>query len=216
MTVAQINARIGCEFSASAADALTDAALMDVYLASNAMKRQTCQLANILSKHGVDDATSAAIISDYSGALIQPSLKGQIRGTTFNKIVEACIIDMHLNQQRFEVAFETKCTHAPTDEIPDWFIREKATDRVIVGMNQLDLWSGGQQSNRGSKYILRTELPKGKLVAVVCNRVRIKNTHSKMYRLFDRGFRDDTLCYLGALPRIITDYFDASADSPQR
>jgi hypothetical protein len=29
--------------------------------------------------------------------------------------------------------------------------------RVIIGMNQIDLWSGGQQINRGSKYLVNNK-----------------------------------------------------------
>jgi hypothetical protein len=40
-----------------------------------------------------------------------------------------------------------------TTEIPDWYILEKSTGKVIIGMNQLDLWSGGQQINRGFRAV---------------------------------------------------------------
>jgi hypothetical protein len=50
-------------------------------------------------------------------------------------------------------------------------------------MNQLDLWSGGQQTNRGSKYLFDNKLntEKTKLLCVVCNDTTIKTTKCKAF-----------------------------------
>ena len=77
-------------------------------------------------------------------------------------------------------------------------------------MNQLDLWSGGHQTNRGSKYLknnkYNTEF--SKLICVICNKIQLKSDKNKAYEFFDIGFRNNTLCYLNNLKNIIIDYFN--------
>ena len=90
-----------------------------------------------------------------------------------------------------------KCETHLTTEIPDWYILEKSTNKIIIGMNQLDLWGGGQQLNRGSKYIENNKhnSKDSKLLCVVCNEIQFKSKN-KAYALFEIGFEKDTLCYL--------------------
>lgn len=79
-------------------------------------------------------------------------------------------------------------------------------------MNQLDLWKGGQQENRGSKYILSNEhnTDKSKLLCVVCNDIQLKSKNNKAYKLFEHGYKNNTLCYLNGIKNIISLYFDIS------
>ena len=76
-------------------------------------------------------------------------------------------------------------------------------------MNQLDLWGGGQQLNRGSKYIENNKHnnENSKLLCVVCNEIQFKSKKNKAYKLFEMGFKNNTLCYLNNLKNIITAYF---------
>ncbi len=77
--------------------------------------------------------------------MIPAGTKGVIRGNKFNKIIKNLIKNFELNEEDFEVCFEKKCEKYNTNEIPDWYILEKSTNKIIIGMNQLDLWGGGQQ-----------------------------------------------------------------------
>ena len=76
-------------------------------------------------------------------------------------------------------------------------------------MNQLDLWNGGQQLNRGFKYIENTSYnnSKTKLLCVVCNKIIFTSDKNKAYKLFKIGFENNTLCYLNNLENIIKSYF---------
>jgi hypothetical protein len=67
--------------------------------------------------------------------LIPAGTKGVIRGNKFNSIVQNTITNMKLNNERFEIAFEKQCKSCITSEKPDWYILEKSTDKVIIGMN---------------------------------------------------------------------------------
>jgi hypothetical protein len=117
---------------------------------------------------------------------------------------------LELDTERFEICFEKNNKFHITTEIPDWYIMEKSTNKIIIGMNQLDLWKGGQQLNRGSKYIENNKhnSDNSKLLCVVCNEIQFKNSKNKAYKLFEIGFRNNTLCYLNNLKNIIISYFN--------
>jgi len=86
---------------------------------------------------------------------------------------------------------------------------ERATGKVLIGMNQIDLWSGGQQMNRASNYLYNSEKHNSenvKLLCVICNLIQFK-TPTKVFSLFETGFSNNTLCYLGGLKNIIYEYF---------
>lgn len=106
--------------------------------------------------------------------------------------------------------FRKKCKFHLTSEIPDWYILEKSTNKIIIGMNQLDLWSGGHQINRASKYIENNKHnnQNSKLLCVVCNEIQFKNNKNKVFKIFEIGFNNDTLCYLNNLENIINNYFN--------
>ena len=87
-----------------------------------------------------DEETKQNIINDYLLQLIPAGTKGVIRGNRFNNIVKQRIANIKLDTARFEIYFEKKCETHLTTEIPDWYILEKSTNKIIIGMNQLDLW----------------------------------------------------------------------------
>ena len=76
-------------------------------------------------------------------------------------------------------------------------------------MNQLDVWGGGQQINRGSKYIENDKHnnENSKLLCVVCNEIQFTRKTNKAYKLFETGFKKNTLCYLNNLQNIIVSFF---------
>ena len=78
--------------------------------------------------------------------LTSPGLKATARGELFNKYIQKLI----LKHKYVHAEFEKKTKYMP--EIADWIIR--VGDKTYIGYNQLDLWSGGAQINRGAKYIL--------------------------------------------------------------
>lgn len=211
-TIEKINLRINKEICLDTLQKLTDESLLSIYKDTYSVKRSISKLELVLMKY-LDKETREKIIQDYLPELIPPGTKGVIRGNRFNKIVEQYITNLHLESERFEICFEKKCQHHFTSEIPDWYILDKSTKRSIIGMNQLDLWKGGQQLNRGSKYIIEKnkqseQNKQSKLVCVVCNQIQLKTTKNKTFELFKVGFENDTLCYLKNLQNIIYSYFN--------
>jgi len=135
-------------------------------------------------------------------------LKSVCRGNKFNQLVREKIEMFILDSNRFEIVFEQKCPIYDTSEIPDWYIYDKTNDKLLIGMNQLDLWNGGHQYNRGSKYVLLNTYPQNrKLLCVIANKVSIKSKN-KAYKILERGFKTKTVCYLTKLHQIIHEYFN--------
>ena len=213
--VDKINKRIQDEVCEITINMLTDTSMLEEYKQSPAVKLNIDNLSATLTKYGIEDSKKVSIINDYLIKLIPPGTKGSLRGNKFNKIVKDRITGLNLDMSRFEVEFEKKCILCLTSEIPDWYILEKATGKVMIGMNQLDLWGGGQQNNRGSKYVIDNKLntDKTKLVCVVCNKINFTATkkgappNNKAYKLFETGFANNTLCYLNNIDNIIKTYF---------
>lgn len=209
LSMEDINARIKQETCYETLEELTDEKLMCEYIKCNSVINKIKELSDILRKYN-DEETIQKIIQEYLLPLIPAGTKGVTRGNKFNTIVKQCITKLALDKDRFEVCFEQKCEGHFTTEIPDWYILEKSTNRIIIGMNQLDLWGGGQQLNRGSKYLIdnKHNNKNSKLLCVVCNEIQFKSNKNKAYKLFETGFTNNTLCYLNKLQNSITSYFN--------
>ena len=205
----EINSRIKEEICYKTLEQLTDVNLMDEYKSCNSVKNEIQKLGNVLEKY-TNKETKQKIIEEYLLDLIPAGTKGVIRGNKFNNIVKQAIICLELDTNRFEICFEKKCDLHFTTEIPDWYILEKSTNKIIIGMNQLDLWGGGHQINRGSKYLIdnKHNNENSKLLCVICNEVQFKSKKNKAYKLFETGFKNKTLCYLNNLQNIINSYFN--------
>lgn len=204
--------RIANEICIETQNKLKDINLLKKYKKCESVKNKIKQFKKILKKYLVTKLQIESIINDYILELIPAGTKGVIRGNMFNKIVKKNIKNMNLDKKRFDVSFEKYCKILNTSETPDWYILDKHTNKVIIGMNQLDLWNGGQQLNRGSKYLINniTNTDNSKLLCVICNEIQFRNNKSKVYKLFDIGFSNNTLCYLKNLKNIINKYFSLS------
>jgi len=208
-TVNEINTRIKKEICYNTLLELTDENLMSSYKECNSVKNEIKKLGTILDVY-LDENTKQKIIKDYLIELIPAGTKGVIRGNKFNSIIRNKIIEFELDVDRFEICFEKKCDGYFTAEIPDWYILENATNKIIIGMNQLDLISGGHQLNRGYKYLIdnKHNNKTSKLLCVICNETQFKNNKNKAYKLFEIGFQNNTLCYINNLQNIINSYFN--------
>jgi hypothetical protein len=205
-----INNRIDKEICNETIDKLKDSNLLNEYKECKSVQNEIKKLTEILEKHKIESKTKDLILNDYLLELIPAGTKGVIRGNKFNSIVKDIIINLKLDSEKFEVCFEKQCESSITSEIPDWYILEKSTGKVIIGMNQLDLWGGGQQINRGSKYLInnKNNTDKSKLLCVVCNKTKLVSNKNKTYTFFEVGFKNNTLCYIKNIETIVKTYFN--------
>jgi hypothetical protein len=207
--IQEINNRIEAEICHETIEKLKDINMMEEYKKCQSVINQIDKLDKVLDKHNINFDSRSKIINDYMLELVPPGTKGVLRGNKFNTIVREKISKMDLDTSRFEISFEKHCPGYQTTEIPDWYILERKTNKVLIGMNQLDLIGGGQQMNRGSKYLIdnKNNTEKSKLLCVICNFIRFTSKKNKAFHLFDIGFRNNTLCYLNNLNQIILNYF---------
>lgn len=201
----EINKRISMEFNENVSNLLEDGNLLNLYLKSNSVLKRIKELENVLILNGIDQIKVNDIVNDYIKNLIPPGTKGVIRGLKFNYIVKEYILQIQeLKSSRFEIEFEQKSDR--TKERPDWLIRDNSSGKTIIGMNQVDLWSGGHQLNRGFKYLEFRE-SNTKLVCVISKLIKFKSDKTKAYKLFQLGYSKNNLCYLNNLKNIIINYF---------
>ena len=205
----RVNSLIKTQYCSKTSALLTDKSLIDSYQKCNSVKKKIEHFKETLKMSGVDNEKIEKALELYMPSLVPPGAKGAIRGNLFNDLVKQKILSLKLGDE-YVTEFEKKTDVFQTDEIPDWTITKN--NKVLVGMNQMDLWSGGQQINRGSKYILQNkESDNGKIVSVVCSFIQCKK-ENKAFKILEKGFRNSTLCYLNGLEKIIKDYFEKEDD----
>jgi hypothetical protein len=206
----KINKRIKDEICYNTIKILDDNNLINEYKECNSVKKEINKLENILNLYINDVDIIKNIINDYLLELIPAGTKGVIRGNKFNTIIKNYIIKLNIDINKYDIQFEKKCEYHITSEIPDWYILDKSSKKIIIGMNQLDLWNGGHQINRGFKYIENNKhnTYNSKLLCVICNDIYFKTNKNKIYKLFKIGFENNTLTYLNNLGNIINSYFN--------
>jgi len=218
-SIPKINSIIKKTYCKQTDEQLSDTNLMNDFLLSKSSQRKIDTLKTRLESLNLSKSHINSIINDnliLNEFCIAPGTKGVIRGNTFNKIVQDKIIEIGkkinngtLTTPDFEIEFEKKIGNY-THEIPDWYIREKSSGKVIIGMNQIDLWSGGQQTNRGSKYILNDDFHKNetvKIISVISKFVELDSYNNKVFKIFEKGLKLDRLCYVYKLGNIIYIFF---------
>ena len=139
LSMEDINTRITQEVCHETLEKLTDVKLLCDYKDCKSVKNEIKKLSEVLGKY-IDEETKQKIIQEYLLQLIPAGTKGVIRGNKFNNIVKQFITKLELDADRFDIYFEKICEGYFTTEIPDWYILEKLTNKIIIGMNQLDLW----------------------------------------------------------------------------
>ena len=205
-----INQHISATHDESVCTRLSEEALIDVYMECPSVKKNIEDLSEVMKRNGVDDSKISDILKEYIPHLIPAGTKGVIRGNLFNQIVKNYVTGLNLPSSEFEIKFESKHPKYVTTEIPDWYVYHLPSDTILVGMNQLDLWTGGQQLNRGAKYILDENLhsnPQMRVVSVVCSKITVSSTKNKVFKILETGFSKKRLCYLGELGAIIWETF---------
>ena len=214
-----INKRIKKEICKNTIIQLNDQSLLNSYLKTTSVQCKINNINNILSKLDISKHSKNYIIQELLPEIIPPGTKGVIKGNKFNQIVKHKLLNFKLDSNRFEIKFETKIkVLQKIDEIPDWYIYDKKNNKYLIGMNQVDLWGGGHQLNRGFKYlnyntqithnnIVNNSNLEHKIICVICNEIVLKNTNNKIYYLFSQGFDNNSICYLNNLENIIYKYF---------
>ena len=210
-----INNRINKEHNSLVEKKLSDENLMQELKEQKSVKNKINKNKKIFKDAGVSEESINKIINNqvWLKDLIPAGTKGNIRGNKFNSNIKNEIKKLNLDEKEFEICFEKNFININEEIHPnektDWFIRNKKTGKIIFGMNQISLWGGGAQSNRGTKYLInnKSNTEKSKLLCVVCNKIQFENNKNKTFKLFKVGFKNNTLCYINNLGSIIKKFF---------
>ena len=208
--IKQINSRIQKEICKKTIFKLNDKYLLNDYKQTKSVQSKITNIHNVLTKFNISTINQIKITNELIDHIIPAGIKGVIKGNKFNKIVQQHILNLKLDSNRYDIQFETKLTKIKNiNEIPDWYIYDHISKKYLIGMNQLDLWNGGHQLNRGFKYIqYNNNALNHKILCVVCNEISLKTTNNKIYTLFNKGFNDNSICYLNNLKHLILAYFN--------
>jgi hypothetical protein len=190
---------------------LDDKYLHDIYINSKAYKENLEIFLEIFGKHFSikEEITNCIQDEKFINKMISPGLKGVIRGNQFNIIIKNYISKLYIlsNKNTYDIQFEKKHNKYETEEIPDFYIYDKIKDKILIGMNQIDLWNGGHQTNRCSKYVYYKKTDNMKLIAVVAEYKFFKSSKNKIYPMIKYGLENDIICYKKNLEKIINTYF---------
>lgn len=180
---------------------LSDASLMPLFLQSPSICVHREDLMMVLTKHGIEKRIACLIVPDLIALQISPGSKGAIRGNEFNRIIFDIV--KHHCAESYEIERESFSPGIKIDERPDWWIRHRQSTKIIVGYNQIDLWSGGAQSNRASKY-LKMKIPGASHLCVVCDKPTLGRATSKKYGIVRLGMITGIMCF----PRQLCKFID--------
>jgi hypothetical protein len=178
--------------------------------ASLSYKKRQTDIFETIRKYRISQVTAQKLTNDLIGFTIPSGLKASIKGNHFNKIIGNEIKRLISGYSHIE--FKTELSHKLFHEKLDWYLYNKNTKKTIAGFNQIDLWNGGSQYNRGSKYILDDNLHKNlskrkvKLLCVVYAIPKKINEGTKLDRILSVGFKKQRLCYIKALKNIIYEF----------
>lgn len=205
-----LSAQLDNLYSIQIEDQISDINLLNEYMATKSVKTEIESLRSLLVDEDIPAEKVNRIIAKRILALIPPGTKGAVRGKKFNLIVQKHIQKIEwLKAKGFEVAFEKNHPKVKTSEIPDWYVWHRESGKVVIGMNQLDLWSGGAQTNRADKYIMQEELHADKDVrwlAVVCRRPTITG-ENKVFKIVKTGIEKKRMCYVPQIEDILREHF---------
>lgn len=179
--------------------------LLECIKTSSFMKKYD-EIYTKLQISGRDDKNIKKIMTIILPYVISPGVKGYIRGKKFENIILQHITIICC-KYGFSFFREKKHDKYITDEIPDFYI--EYDEKVILIFAQIDLWRGGQQLNRGFKYIFNNKYDntRCKNLCVIASKPNLKSKKSKVYKIFENGLINDTLCYITNLETIICKFF---------
>lgn len=172
---------------------------IEINLDSSKMyNKQKTTLDNIISDTlRISNTKQSVLVEKLMTHFVSHGIKSSLRGIQFNKEVAKIIKPLVMRKRH--IVFTLEPTHKLLFEKPDWMLYNINTRSTIVGYNQIDLWSGGHQINRGAKYILDKALHaklsrhKVKLVAVVAGGPSSLKEDTKKYNIINTGIEKNRL-----------------------
>lgn len=208
MTVRQVNDRLRDDVCRDTLAAISDETLSPLFEQSPDIKKLLRGIDDVLFVADIHASVHANIYNRIRPLLIPEAVKTATRIRVFYEIVETAITAIGLSSDRFDVAFNTRCPLPAVDHVPDWYILEKATNKLLVGMNQLNLSGRSNHTRRATAYIESgaDDNSNLKYLCVLGNHERAL-VKGPTHALFVAGFKHTTICFVKQLRDVITAYF---------
>lgn len=205
--VDQINAIIERQYDPYIVRQLSDLMLMPRYMNCNSCKKVVDYLEKTADKLELVERKRRIYMNKMLPMIISPGVKASIRGVAFNEYIKRKLLKFSSNKI-LSIQFEPKGV-AWVSEIPDWIIEFKG-GKTVIGYNQLDLWMGGAQVNRASKYIMDEALHKRLnkkniyIVCVVARRYKVGYMQSKVADIIITGVKKKRIVW----PKGLNNYLE--------
>lgn len=211
MTVEEIMAEVDLQYREDILETLSDHNIREQCIKSHSTVKKIKETKRFLSSIELEEQKREQIFQFILDKyLITGSLKGAIRGKKLEKIVEDQLHSIHFlkDTNRFRIIIQEKLQIKDVHERPDWQIYDKKTGKRLIGYTQVDLWTGGAQSNRGMKYMEKQDYDNYKFLSVVAKKPSITGDRkTKVIEIFSLGFRNDRLCYPSGIEKIAKKFF---------
>lgn len=147
-------------------------------------------------------------ISKIIPMTVPPVIKGISADNIFNMKVITFIKSINFNKKIYEVKDNTLYPNSIGAEVPDWSICNKLNNKKMDGYNKRNMWDTNINKNYDLIVNNTNNTDNMKIVYVVADEVTFSWNNSKKLTMFQFGFENDTLCYLGGLLRIINNFFN--------
>ena len=201
--IAKINEHIKATYDKHIDRQLSDLMLMDQFLNSSSCKNAIQILEETAKDTGIDKdpRIMRKFMKKLLPLVIPPGVKGCIRGYAFNQIIKKKLLKADLPNG--ELSFEPKDCCNLVHEIPDWCFR--IGGKTIIGYNQLDIWKGGAQINRASKYIMDDALHRRLnkqgvwIVCVIARKISLVGEKNKVFKILQKGIATHRLLWPNAI-----------------
>ncbi len=133
---------------------ISDAVLFNQYKDSKSVKSKIKLLESLFRNAKIRKCVASRLIDKIVPLIIPAGTKAKIKGDSFNSLITRDIHNIVKRMRRKTLKVEIEKPNVLVHEIPDWSIYDSKTGKRMIGYNQMDLWMGGAQVNRASKYVL--------------------------------------------------------------
>lgn len=191
---------------------LNDEFLIASYLKSRSVQSRLKTVKTALVEAGLTHTQSHKLATKILVPFLIPAgTKSTIRGCRFNEIISAEIKTCLSKLKMRGVKYDREKKHDMFHEIPDWIIVRNG--KTLVGYNQISLFGGGHQINRGSKYVLDDALHR-KLarmrIKMVCIVKDLPVTQrGKATEILQKGIKAKRIYCIRGIKKLIHEYFCA-------
>lgn len=206
--VDNLNTRISNEYNDYLMESLTNEDFKYECVNTKGMIQQSTDLSFILHKYFTDDKLIQQAVNEYCMIYIKPTVVASIRDNRLNNIVDNIITSIQeLQNDNYVITTETQGINVKCAERPDFVIRDKRTNKEIIGYTQVDMWDANKV--RADKYITYNPHPNVHILSVVARKAIIEykkstdNIRNIKYELFKYGYANDKICYVNNLHNII-------------